>query len=106
MDSYMAATGEKFSTPAPLDNFVSYGKWFQQQLVPNVQAIRVTDVSPADSGFRLQLADGGHFSASAVVVATGIAPFAWRPPEFAGLPAELASHASEHIDFAGFRGKK
>ena len=33
-----------------------------------------------------------------MVVATGIAPFAHRPPQFDGLPPDLVSHTSEHRD--------
>jgi thioredoxin reductase len=40
------------------------------------------------------------------VLAGGIAPFAWRPPEFGDLSPELASHASEHQDLRAFAGKR
>ena len=41
-----------------------------------------------------------------VVVAAGIASFAWRPPEFEGLPPSLASHSSEHHDLSRFAGQR
>ena len=41
-----------------------------------------------------------------VVVAAGIAPFAYTPPEFAELPSELASHSSEHRELRRFAGKR
>ena len=41
-----------------------------------------------------------------VVVATGITPFAYVPPELSGFPSDLVSHTTEHADLAGFRGQK
>jgi cation diffusion facilitator CzcD-associated flavoprotein CzcO len=35
-----------------------------------------------------------------------MAPFAWRPPEFDGLPIELASHPFDHNDLSSFAGKR
>jgi hypothetical protein len=40
------------------------------------------------------------------VVAAGIAPFAWRPPELDALPPELASHTSDHCDLDVFAGRR
>src|ERR1700675_4610490 len=31
LEAYQTATGEKFSSPVPLEKFVSYGGWFQEQ---------------------------------------------------------------------------
>src|SRR5262249_55838970 len=56
-------------------------------------------------GFRLTLADGELLSSRRVILAVGIAAFAWRPPEFFKLPASLVSHASEHRDFDRFAGR-
>ena len=36
LDSYQAATGDRFGSPVPLDSFIRYGEWFQQTAVPNV----------------------------------------------------------------------
>jgi hypothetical protein len=41
-----------------------------------------------------------------VVVAVGPAAFKWRPPEFADLPVDLASHSMDHNDLGRFRGKR
>ena len=41
-----------------------------------------------------------------VVVAAGISPFAWRPPQFRALPQALVSHSSETTDLARFAGRK
>jgi cation diffusion facilitator CzcD-associated flavoprotein CzcO len=104
LEAYQAASGEKFSSPVPLENFVSYGRWFQAQVAPDVDSRQVTWIERKDSGFQLKLRDGSSLETKRVVVATGISPFAWRPPEFVNLPVAAVSHSSEHTDFARFRG--
>ena len=55
---------------------------------------------------RVELDDDEHLRARRVVVATGIVSSAWRPPEFEGLPAELASHSADHSDLTRFAGAR
>jgi FAD-dependent urate hydroxylase len=98
---------EQASTPrpVPLTRFVAYGRWFQETTLRDIDRRRVSLVTHNGDGFQLSLEDGEAVQARRVVVATGIAPFAWRPPEFATLGRALASHSSEHTDFAPFAGK-
>ena len=58
------------------------------------------------AGFRLTLEDGETWKARRVIIAAGIMPFAWQPPEFKHLPFTLASHACAHCDLSRFAGKK
>ncbi len=104
LDRYEATIGAGPTRPVPLERFVEYGRWFQREAVPEVDARKVVRVHGAPGGLRIELEDGASVFARRVVLAGGIAPFAWRPPEFAELPSELASHASEHADLSGFRG--
>jgi thioredoxin reductase len=60
----------------------------------------------ADGHFSLRLDDGQMVEAGAVVVATGLDRFEWRPPQFAALPPELVSHSSEHSSLAQFGGRR
>jgi cation diffusion facilitator CzcD-associated flavoprotein CzcO len=106
LEAFQAATGRRFSTPVPLDEFVQYGRWYQQQAVPDVDQRRVVRVETDPGGFRLLLEDGEVLGARRVVVAAGIGVFAKRPPEFNNLPPSLATHTSEHKDFGKFVGKK
>jgi FAD-dependent urate hydroxylase len=92
--------------PLPIERFIDYAEWYQAHEVPTVSSARVTSIERANGGFRLRTKDGDELSAKRVVVAAGMAPFAWRPPEFDQLPTELASHPFDHTDFASFAGKR
>jgi Pyridine nucleotide-disulphide oxidoreductase len=104
LDAFCAATGISFDPPVPLDRFIDYGMWVQQQVAPDVDRRLVQTIAERPGGFRLTLADGTVISARRVVVAAGIELFANRPPVAAGLPPELASHTGDHRDFRGFQG--
>lgn len=105
LDEYERTIGATHDRPVPLDRFVAYGHWFQQQVVPDLDRRRVRLLHGGPGGLRLELEDGETIVAGRVVLAGGIAPFAWRPPEFDTLPAELVSHSSEHCDLAAFHGR-
>lgn len=106
LDAY-AATGQvPLGSPVPLDGFVAYGQWMQRQVVPDLDPRRVTCVSPGSGGFTLTLEDGEPVAAERVIVATGIAPFAARPPLYDGMPTDLVTHSSEHRDFDRFAGTR
>ncbi len=92
--------------PLSREQFIDYGSWFASQLVPDVEETEVTSLSRAPTGgFLLHTANGERTTAARVVVATGIIPFAFVPPELSGLPSCLVSHSSEHASLAKFRGK-
>jgi cation diffusion facilitator CzcD-associated flavoprotein CzcO len=100
---FEADTGLDVSAPLPLERFVAYGEWLQRRAVPDVDRRQVTRIEP---GFRVTLADGEQLRARRVVVAAGIAPFARRPPEFASLYPELASHTGDHADPSEFASRR
>lgn len=106
LDAYQDAQGIRLSRPLPLDDFVAYGQWFQRQAVPDVDRRTITRVEGASGGFRILAEDGEPLYARRVVIATGIASFTWRPPQFDGLPAALVSHSSEHRDLTRFAGRQ
>jgi len=91
--------------PVPIDDFIRYGHWFQQQAVPNVERRTVANVSPNARGFHVRLDNGEDFHARRVVVATGISLFSYKPPELAALPSSLVSHSFDHSDLMQFKGK-
>lgn len=106
LGSYEAASGLERTEPVPLERFVEYGRWFQKHAVPGLERRRVARVSPNTHAFRVELDDGETFYAERVVVAAGIVPLAWRPPQFVGLPSELVSHTSEHSDLSVFEARR
>jgi len=106
LNAYQAASGNHLSSPVSLERFVSYGLWFQQHAVPNLDGRKINNIELHPNGFRVSLEDGEMFTSRRVVIAAGIFAFAWRPPEFDGLPSELVSHSSEHRDLGRFAGKK
>jgi thioredoxin reductase len=98
LDRYQKSRNVQLSKPIPLGGFIEYGRWFQQQVAPDLDERRVKRLEHTGEGFRLTLEDGECVQATHVVVATGIAPFAHRPPQFDSLPPALVSHTSEHQD--------
>jgi thioredoxin reductase len=106
LDAYRAENAKHFSSPVPLDSFVGYGLWYQRQAVPDIDQRKITRVESGSGGFRLFFEEGDAVFARRLVVAAGIGSFAWRPPEFLGLPSSLASHTSEHRGFQRFAGKE
>jgi thioredoxin reductase/biotin carboxylase len=96
LDHFQSSRNIRLSKPIPLDGFVDYGRWFQQQVAPDLDARRITRIERVPKGFNLTLEDVDSVQVERVVVATGIAPFTLRPREFDGLPRELVSHTSEH----------
>jgi hypothetical protein len=106
LEAYEAATQIAPAAPVPLSTFVSYGKWFEQELGATVDRRSVASVANSNSHFDVTLADGARLTSRAVVVAAGIGPFYRRPPVFASLPADLASHCYEGRPIAEFAGRR
>jgi len=105
LDAYRDANGSHFGSPVPLNRFIDYGRWFQRQTVPEVDGREVARVESDAGGFRLKLGDGETIQSRRVVVAAGIASFAWCPEPLRNLPRELASHSSQQNDLSRFSGK-
>ncbi|WP_448616164.1 FAD-dependent oxidoreductase [Modestobacter sp. URMC 112] len=106
LDSYCAATGASFGTPVPLQEFLDYGVWVQQQVAPDVDDRVVQRLEPDGDGFVLHPSEGDPVRARRVVVAAGIAPFVHRPAVADGLPADLVSHTADHRDLSRFAGRR
>ena len=106
LQAYQKKSGKQITAPLPLYRFTDYGRWFQSQAVPDLDRRKVSLVEKNGTGFQLTLEDGESWKARRVIVAAGIVPFAWHPPEFSHLPFTLASHACEHCDLSRFAGKR
>jgi thioredoxin reductase len=97
----------------PVETFIAYGQWFQQQLVPELEQVRVVSVDRSEQGgFSLKLDSGESFTARAVVVATGLSGLSHLPPELAAAapdgptPTGPVSHSSQHHDLTRYSGKE
>ena len=110
LDRFRAAEGRRSEGdlhPVPLEEFVRYGLWFQQQSLPDLDTTAVREVDAVDGGFRIGLESGEVFASRSVVIATGLGPFARIPGQLVeAARAGLASHPAEHADLAAFAGKR
>lgn len=108
LDAYERETGVPLGRPLPLEDFIAYAHWFRGRVLPDLDSRKVArvDAGAGSSGFTVTLADGEAVHARRVVVAGGIAPFAAGPPQFAGLPAELAPHSSAIRNVGDFAGRR
>jgi hypothetical protein len=107
LEDWRVGQGLPLEIPVPLERFLEYGAWFQQQVAPDIDRRGVFGIAGANgSGYRLTLADGDEVVAKRVVVAAGIGNFAHVPPVFAGLPPDRVVHSSELEDVDAFAGKR
>jgi cation diffusion facilitator CzcD-associated flavoprotein CzcO len=107
LDAFEATEGAPLKMPLPLETFVRYGRWFQQQALPDVDPRQVARVE-RPGPYRLTLEDGERVEAEAVVVAAGIGTFGKVPAPFAGLPPDRVSHSSDRAnrDLGRFAGRR
>lgn len=92
--------------PLTLERFLGYAEWFAGQLVPGVEDITVTSVTPTGDGFKVEFAEEAPVFARQVIVATGLIPYKFIPGELSGLPSDLMTHSSEHARLDVFSGKR
>jgi thioredoxin reductase len=91
--------------PVQREVFIAYGLDFQNQRVPYLERKLIVSVRHASSGFLLSCDDGETIAARRVIVAVGLAPFAYVPPEFQYLNSDRWSHSIEISDPQRFSGR-
>jgi thioredoxin reductase len=106
IDAYEQARGNTVSKPTPLADFIDYGRWFQQQAVPDLDTRRVMHVSQTGHGFALTLEDREVVEATRVMVAVGLDRFPRRPAVFANVSPMHVTHAIDHDDLSIFDGQR
>ncbi len=106
LEAYQRSHGIALSKPIPIGGFIAYAEWFQQTVVPDLDTRQIVSVDRASQGFRLLLDDNEEILTRRVLVAAGISPFSYRPPQFDGLPADLASHSVDHDNLDHFAGRR
>jgi FAD-dependent urate hydroxylase len=106
LESFQQENGNHLTMPVPISRFIQYGQWYQSKAVPELDRRQIRRVETDPKGYRVTLSDGEQLISRRVVVAAGIAAFAYRPPEFDNFPSALASHTSAHAGLGGFAGKQ
>jgi thioredoxin reductase len=97
--------------PIPLDDFVGYGHWIQQRVLPDLEQSEVTGLWPSRGNFELELDSGERVTARTVVVAAGQYPFAYVPGELREVGGGehsakgLVSHPGDHADLSALAGQ-
>ena len=56
LDVYRQTTGRRFGRPVPLERFVEYGEWVQQQVAPDLDRRSVARLEANGDGFRYPFA--------------------------------------------------
>ncbi len=105
LDAYEQHSSRSFPRPLAGSEFVSYGRWFQNGSVPQVDQRLVSAVERNGQGFTVSLEDGETRSARHVVIATGLSRFPHRPQEFDRLDPEVAPHSMIVTEPERYRGR-
>ncbi len=96
----------------PIDLFTSYGLWFAERHVPDVEPESVVRLARSGRDFEVELSSGEELRADSVVIACGVIPYAYTPPELLALadpgplPGAVLSHTAQHSDLSSFEGRR
>ena len=74
--------------------------------MPDVSDVTVTEIKAVNDRFEVAFADAEPVAVRNVVIATGVLPHYFVPPELAVLPPELLSHTADHQRFERFKGRR
>ena len=92
--------------PVKLETFVEYGRWFQKNLVPELDERKIVHIERGNGSFILRTEDGDRFEATCAVLAVGVSEFSWMPHALRRLPSDLITHSSQHRMADQFKGKE
>lgn len=106
LGDYEKSAGIAALAPVPLGTFVEYGRWFQRQLLPDLDTREIATINSNGGNFKISLEDGEVFHSNRVIVAGGIGPFQRIPSEFSSLPPSQVSHCYQGCDVQSFKGKR
>ncbi len=93
--------------PIPLDLFLRYATWFQEEKAIQVLPSLVHRLEHVHNGFEATLENQEKIATKHVLVAPGFLCFKQIPPEFAHmLPAHRFSHSCDLVHFETLAGKR
>ncbi|MGW5864464.1 FAD-dependent oxidoreductase [Streptomyces sp. NPDC055239] len=101
----LGGTEARHGEPVSVETFASYGLWFAQHAVPDVDERMVASLRACPGGFEAITEDGQTIRGRTVALAVGVIPFVEIPSALLGLGTEHVSHSSHHRDLDRFRGK-
>jgi FAD-dependent urate hydroxylase len=106
IDSFAAKQPAAVPVPIPLDTFVGYGLWFQEQLLPALQRQKIAMIERDGAHFRVTATSGESWISPRVVIAAGLTSFSRRPEVFSKLSPQFVTHCSDQRDVSRFQGKR
>ena len=109
IEAFLATRGQTAADvePLPLDFYLSYTRWFQEQKGLRIEPVLVERLDRVEGGFRAQMENGEIIDAENVVLALGFANFIHIPAELiALLPADRYAHTCHLVEFAPLAGKR
>jgi cation diffusion facilitator CzcD-associated flavoprotein CzcO len=106
IEQYFLHKGLEAVYPLPIETFIDYGLWFQENAVPNLDQTYIANIDRKDNHFLVTLEDGRVVESKAVVMAPGLHYYFYCPPEYKNLPSSLFSHSADHVDLNIFAGKR
>jgi len=108
LPEYCRSRGLEDLEPISFTTYAEYGEWFQQKLVPDVEQVRITEVSHTNGVFSVTTDTGERLEAKRVILATGLGYFTRTPDLLAALPKELVTHGwdvSEYLKNGQYAGR-
>jgi len=108
IDDFVAATDERRQEPIPLQLFLRYADWFRESFVLDHSTGDVVGVEPANGGYLVRTADGADATARDLVLAVGVTPFPFVPPQFedAMATSDRIEFAVQHREFGDLAGRR
>lgn len=106
IEEWLRRTGGVRREPMSVEDFIDYADWYRARFVPREIHAEVTELTETDDMFRLATTAGDVYTATHVVVAVGVTPFAYVPPQLAplvGRGVEIAVEIGDHRRLAGKR---
>jgi FAD-dependent urate hydroxylase len=103
----MRGIPEKAARPIPVELFLDYAQWFQDEYNLHPERSLVRELRWSDGCFEALLESGGRLLAANVLVAAGFGSFVNVPAELAAkLPEGRYSHTCHTVDFDFLRGRR
>jgi cation diffusion facilitator CzcD-associated flavoprotein CzcO len=106
LSSFLKSRDVTSSSPLPVDSFIEYGHWVQQQVAPDCDQRRISKLTAAPDHFIAMTEDGEAVKARRIIVATGIADFTHRPEAFRSVTPAMVAHSSDPMNLRDFAGRR